>query len=79
MDCGRFKRGGLRQDYCRIEITVVDLIAARAAEELRAIHVHGDLVPWRHGRGVRRRVGRSRQRVAGDYSACHTGVEAGAG
>lgn len=70
------RRGRLGEHHRRVEVAIVDLVAARAAEELGAIHVNGDLVPWRHRLRVGRRMGGSGRRVAVDASARHARVEA---
>ena len=72
--------GGVGQDYRRVEVTVVDLIAARAAEQLGAVHVDGDLVTARGcRRQVSRHVGEMWRRVAEHGGAGHAGVESRAG
>lgn len=70
------RRGRLGQDDRRVEVPIVDLIAASTAEELCAINVHGDLVSRRHQLSVHRCVGRAGRRVAVDGGAGHARVEA---
>lgn len=76
------RRGGLSEDHRGVEIAIVDLIAARAAEELGAIDVDGDLVATSTSSPrrlrVRRRVRRtaSRRRVAVHGGAGNASVKA---
>ena len=60
------RRCGLSEDHRGVEVAIVDLIAARATEELGAIDVDGDLVATSRRLRVRRRVRRTsaRRRVA---------------
>lgn len=70
------RRGRLGQNDRRVEVPIVDLIAASTAEELCAIDVHGDLVARRHRLSVHRRVGSAGRRVAVYGGASHARVEA---
>ena len=73
------RRCGLSEDHRGVEVAIVDLIAARAAEELGAIDVDGDLVATSSRRlRVRRRVRRTaaRRRVAVHGGAGNASVKA---
>ena len=72
------RRGGLSEDHRGVEVAIVDLIAARAAEELGAIDVDGDLVATSRRLRVRRRVRRTsaRRRVAVHGGAGNASVKA---
>ncbi|GFZ03380.1 ubiquitin-specific protease 22 [Actinidia rufa] len=56
------ERGGLGEDNRGVEVPVVDLVPARAAEELRPFNVDGDLVPPPPQRETARVRGRTRRR-----------------
>lgn len=73
------RRCGLSEDHRGVEVAIVDLIAARAAEELGAIDVDGDLVATSSRRlRVRRRVRRTSagRRVAVNGGAGNASVKA---
>lgn len=70
------RRGGLSEDHRGVEVAIVDLIAAGAAEELGSVDVDGDLVAAASDSPRRLRVRRRVRRTSARRSVA---VNGGAG